>query len=64
MSAEMITKPAVEERTSPALEQSVETVQVPAERVPLQQVIARIAHDSRTEPERYLDEIVVPFGGE
>lgn len=64
MSAELITKPAVEESTSPAPAESLEAVPVPAEIIPLAQVVARIARDSSTEPERYLDEIVVPFGGE
>ena len=43
-------------------QQAVETT--PVETVPLNQVLASIRDDAQQSPEAYLDETVVPFGGE
>lgn len=33
-------------------------------RTPIDRVVAAVRHDSRVEPVKYLDEVVVPYGGE
>ncbi len=55
------TTPLPETQTAPA-----EVVPAPPwkEIVPLSRVLFSIGRDSRRQPENYLDEVVVPHGGE
>ena len=44
--------------------ETLDTTAVPVEIVPLREVVAAIVTDSKDEPQEYLDEVVVPHGGE
>jgi hypothetical protein len=49
---------SVQEAAAPVA--PVEAVEV----VPLAEVLRQVRRDSRREPQQYLDETIVPFGGE
>jgi hypothetical protein len=55
MSAESAVLETVREQEAPAV--------VPT-RVPLEQVVEAVRRDSRAEPVKFLNEVVVPYGGE
>ncbi len=56
------------QQTSPNMQTAIPLEVVPAppwqEIVPLSHVLFGIGRDSRRDPQKYLDEVVVPHGGE